>query len=420
MIDAPTLLRQLFDTAVDAVSARNCIGDSVADLYEHNALVVGAGKAAAAMAAELERRWSGHLDGLVIVPYGHSTICRTVEIVEAGHPLPDAAGVRATERLMGLVTGLTADDTVICVLSGGGSSLLTLPAAGISLTDKQSVTSQLLRSGAAIDQINCVRKHLSAIKGGGLARACEPARLITLVISDVPGNDVSVVASGPTVADKTTASDALAILSRYGIDTPATVSALLAKSAAHAMPQEQPRVHVLATADHALSAAATAARASGVEPLVLGDLEGDACELAIEHATLALNIANGNGPIKAPAVLLSGGETTVRVRGNGRGGRNGEYALSLAVELAGHPAIAAIACDTDGIDGSGDNAGCFVAPDSLLRALALSIDVSALRANNDSYQFFAALDDLVVTGPTLTNVNDFRAILISDAEDIGF
>jgi hydroxypyruvate reductase len=367
----------------------------------------------AARAVELENRWSGQLSGLVIVPYGHSAACQTVEIVEAAHPVPDATGLCATKRLMRQVTGASDGDTVICVLSGGGSSLMTLPADGTSLIDKQSVTSQLLHSGAAIDQINCVRKHLSAIKGGGLARACTPAELITLAISDVPGNDLSVIASGPTVVDTTTARDALAILSRYEIDTPVSVRALLATSIVPAAPPENTRVHILATADHALNAAATAARAQGIEALILGDLAGDASMLAIEHAKLALDIASGNGSVKAPAVLLSGGETTVRVQGDGRGGRNGEFALALALQLKGHPAITAIACDTDGIDGSGDNAGCFVAPDSLSRALALSIDVSAMQANNDSYHFFAALDDLIVTGPTLTNVNDFRAIFIA-------
>jgi hydroxypyruvate reductase len=418
MIDASTLLRQLFSTAVEAVSPRNCTGDIVSDLYERDALVIGAGKAAAAMAVELENRWLGQLDGLVIVPYGHSTACRSVEVVEAAHPVPDVAGVQATERLVSLANRATAGDTVICLLSGGGSSLLTAPATGISLLDKQSLTSQLLSSGASIEQINCVRKHLSAIKGGALARACAPAELITLVISDVPGNDLSVIASGPTVADTTTAQDALAILSRYEIETPETVSSLLATSIAPGPLPQEPRVHVLATADDALVAAADAARALGIEPLILGDLEGDACELAAEHAKLALKIANGNGPVRAPAVLLSGGETTVCVRGDGRGGRNGEYALSLALELDGHPAIAAIACDTDGIDGNGDNAGCFVAPDSLSRALALSIDACAMQANNDSYHFFAALDDLIITGPTLTNVNDFRAIFVAGVETV--
>lgn len=416
MFDASTTLRQLFATAVDAVSPRNCCSDVVAELHERDALIIGAGKAAAAMAAELERCWSGKLTGLVIVPYGHSARCRTIQVIEAAHPVPDAAGVRATEQLLKKVSGLTPGDTVICVLSGGGSSLLTAPAAGISLADKQKVTTQLLRSGAAIDEINCVRKHLSAIKGGKLAQACVPANLITLVISDVPGNDPSVVASGPTIADTSTAPDALDVLRRYAIEVPAPVNSLLTSGLAPPPLPAESNVRIVATAEHALSAAAENARELGIAPLVLGDLEGDARDLANTHAELALRIANRDGPVAAPAVLLSGGETTVRVQGDGRGGRNGEYALALAIALDEHPAIAAIACDTDGIDGSGDNAGCLVMPDTLSRAAALEIDVAAIQANNDSYRLFSSLDDLVVTGPTLTNVNDFRAILIDETE----
>jgi glycerate 2-kinase len=414
--EAETLLRRLFSTTVEAVSARNCIGDSLSHLYDRPALIIGAGKAAAAMAAELEARWSGELRGLVVVPYDHGISCRNIDVLEAAHPVPDEAGVEASRRILAFVSELGAQDTVICLLSGGGSSLLSLPATGISLSDKQAINVQLLRSGATIGEINCVRKQISAIKGGKLASACAPAKLITLLISDVPGNDVSVIASGPTVPDTTTASDAREILERYSIVTPDSVRTHLASHSTPAEHMIQSEVRVLASTEHALQAAAVVARSLGIEPLNLGDLEGDAAELAQQHADLAIGIANGNGPVTAPAIILSGGETTVRVHGNGRGGRNGEYALALALALHGHPAISAIACDTDGIDGSGDNAGCVVTPDSLSRAAALSIDAAAMQSNNDSYQYFSALDDLVVTGPTLTNVNDFRAILIDTTD----
>jgi hydroxypyruvate reductase len=414
--DAATLLRRLFSTAVEAVSARNCIGDSLSHLYDRPALIIGAGKAAAAMAAELEARWSAELRGLVIVPYNHGVSCRNIDVLEAAHPVPDEAGVEATRRILESVSELGAEDTVICLLSGGGSSLLSLPAAGISLSDKQTINAQLLRSGATIGEINCVRKQISAIKGGKLASACAPAKLITLLISDVPGNDVSVIASGPTVPDTTTSSDAIEILERFSIVTPDSVRTHLTSHATPAEHMIQSEIQVLASTEHALQAAAEVARSLGIEPLNLGDLEGDAAKLAQQHANIAIGIANGNGPVTAPAIILSGGETTVRVRGNGRGGRNGEYALALALALHGHPSISAIACDTDGIDGSGDNAGCIVTPDSLSRAAALSIDAVAMQSNNDSYQYFSALDDLVVTGPTLTNVNDFRAILIDTTD----
>jgi len=416
VIDAATLLRRLFSTAVEAVSAHNCIDDSLSHLYGHPALIIGAGKAAAAMAAELEARWSAELRGVVVVPYDHGVSCRNIAVLEAAHPVPDEAGVEATRRILESVSELGAEDTVICLLSGGGSSLLSLPAAGISLSDKQTMNTQLLRSGATIGEINCVRKQISAIKGGKLAAACAPAKLITLLISDVPGNDVSVIASGPTVPDTTTASEALEIIERYSIATPDSVRMHLTSHTTPAEHMIQPEIQVLASTEAALQAAADIAISLDIEPLNLGDLEGDAVELAQQHADLAIGIANGNGPVTAPAIILSGGETTVRVHGNGRGGRNGEYALALALALQGHPSISAIACDTDGIDGSGDNAGCVVTPDSLSRAAALSIDAVAMQSNNDSYQYFSALDDLVVTGPTLTNVNDFRAILIDTTD----
>jgi hydroxypyruvate reductase len=370
-------------------------------------VIVGAGKAAASMAHEVVRAWGDDLEGLVIVPYGHALGCGDIEVIEAAHPVPDASGVAAARRMLELVSGLRETDTVVCLVSGGGSSLLTLPAPWLTLHEKQHITSQLLGSGATIREINCVRKKLSAIKGGKLAAACAPARVLTWLISDVPGNDPAVVASGPTIADAAPASMALDILDTYKIGVPDAVR----RGLLNWKPADGPAdsdVAILACADDALAAAAEAARAEGLRPIILGDLAGDARELAREHAALARQPA-GN----SPCVVLSGGETTIRVSGAGRGGRNGEYALALALELQSRPGIFALAADTDGIDGTGDNAGCFVTPDTLQRARDLSVDPTDMQRKNDSYAFFAALDDLVITGPTLTNVNDFRALLFT-------
>jgi len=377
MTDDRAVLRMLFDAAVAASTPAACMPLWLEDRPKGHVIVVGAGKAAASMAAIIEQQWAAPLTGLVIVPYGHAAECGHIEVVEAGHPVPDENGVAATQRILDLVSGLSADDTVVCLLSGGGSSLLCAPAPGVTLEEKKAATSRLLKSGAAIQEINQARRELSAVKGGKLAEACAPARVITLIISDVPGNDPSVVASGPTVVD-----------------------------AASALEGD---VRILATSDDALQAAALRALESDINPYVLGDLAGDARQLAREHAQLAIDIAAGKGPIENPCVILSGGETTVHVSGAGRGGRNGEYGLALAIALDGHANISAIAADTDGIDGAGDNAGCLVFPDSLQRSHG---DALAMQASNNSYGFFAALGDLVMTGPTRTNVNDFRAILI--------
>lgn len=382
-------------------------------------MVIGAGKAAAAMALAVEDNWQAELTGLVVTPYGHSVACSQIEVVEAAHPMPDAAGSDAAKRILELVANLSSDDLVLCLLSGGGSALLPLPADGISFQDKESITSELLKCGANIGQINCVRRHLSAIKGGRLAAACRPARIVTLAISDVPGNDASSIASGPTVPDATSSRMALEILRRYELTVPENVMQHLNSPAAETPKPGDPvfdrsEFEILATSDDAMNAAAELARDFGIEPLVLGDLQGDATELAQEHAALATKIISGSGPVQAPCILISGGETTVQVRGPGRGGRNSEYSLALALALDGHSRIFAIACDTDGIDGTEDNAGCYVAPDSLQRADTLSLDARKLLAENDSYRFFSSVGDLVVTGPSRTNVNDFRAILIAD------
>ncbi len=377
-------------------------------------VIIGAGKAAASMAKELEDQWSGPLEGSVIVPYGHGADCRWIAVIEASHPVPDEAGVAAAAEILQSVSNLSADDTVVCLISGGGSSLLCLPAEGVSLNEKQSITSQLLNAGAAIHEINCVRKKLSAIKGGRLAAACAPATVVTLIISDVPGNDVSMVASGPTIADESSPTEALEILDRYAV----SVSAIARTAIENSTPVKiaEGDIRILATSDDAMLATAALATKYEITPYTLGDLSGDARSLGIEHAELAMQIAAGTGPVAPPCVILSGGETTVNVRGDGRGGRNGEYALSLAVALNGHPRIHAIACDTDGIDGGGDNAGSFVAPDTLARASAAGVDANELLERNDSYGFFTTTLDLVVTGPTRTNVNDFRAIFIADKE----
>jgi hydroxypyruvate reductase len=371
------LLRNLFDAAVAASSAAACMPLWLEDRPKGNVIVIGAGKAAASMALVLEQQWAPPLDGLVIVPYGHGADCDHIEVVEASHPVPDQNSVAATRRILERVSGLSADDTVVCLLSGGGSSLLCAPAPGITLEEKRARTVELLKSGAAIHEINAARTEMSAVKGGRLAQACAPAQVITLIISDVPGNDPSVVASGPTVVD---AADA-----------------------------REKDVRILATSDDALQAAALRAMELDIAPYLLGDLAGDARELAQEHARLAIDIAEGRGPVESPCVVLSGGETTVRVGGSGRGGRNGEYGLALAIALDGHDRIWALAADTDGIDGSGDNAGCIVCPDTLRR---FGGDAVGMLQNNDSYAFFDTLGDLVMTGPTRTNVNDFRAILV--------
>jgi hydroxypyruvate reductase len=419
MTDNRQFLRTLFDTAVAAAQPANLMPKKLPPCPRGRTLVIGAGKAAASMARAVEDNWPAALSGLVITPYGHSLACERIEVVEAAHPVPDSSGLDATKRIVAMVNDLSDEDLVLCLLSGGGSALLSMPAEGVSLQDKQSLTTDLLRSGANIAEINCVRKHLSAIKGGRLAVACSPAQLVTLAISDVPGNDISVIASGPTVPDETSSKVALDILRAYDIDAPENVRAHL-RSAAVETPKPGDPVFagsetvILATADDAMNAAARAARKINIEPLVLGDLEGDATELAQSQAALAREIAAGTGPVQPPCVLISGGETTVRVRGKGKGGRNCEYALALALALDRRPGIYAIACDTDGIDGTEDNAGCYVMPDSLHRADEQSLDAKSLLNENDSYRFFSEIGDLVVTGPTRTNVNDFRALLITN------
>ena len=404
-------LKELFCTAVDAAHPSQCINNNLPEPPIGRTVIVGAGKAAASMALAIEKNWNGPLDGLVITRYGHNTACKKVEVVEASHPVPDAKGITATKQILNLVSQLTKNDLVICLISGGGSSLLTLPAIGISLQDKQSLTQKLLLSGARISEINCVRKHLSAVKGGRLGIACYPAKLITLAISDVPGDNASVIASGPTVGDPTTLQDAENILKKYNIKANANILQHL-KSIKNETPTprekklEKTKYKIISTPSISLQAAEKFAKSYGLLTINLGDnLEGEAIKMGHKHAKLAKRTPHGT-------VLLSGGETTVTVKGSGRGGRNSEYALAVASELDGVPGIYAIACDTDGIDGTENNAGVIVTPDTLLRAKKAGLSVELAQLHNDSYSFFQKINDLVITGPTLTNVNDFRAILI--------
>jgi glycerate 2-kinase len=415
------LLRNMFDAAIASAQPALCVPPHLPAPPRGRLIVVGAGKASAAMARAVEENWSGPLSGLVVTRYGYAVPCERIEIVEAAHPVPDAAGMRAAQRMLERVGGLTQDDLVLCLISGGGSALLPLPAAGLTLDLKQAVSRALLACGATISEMNCVRRHLSAIKGGRLAAACHPARVLTLLISDVPGDRPIDIASGPTVADPTTCNDALAIVRRYGIELPAPARDILESGRGESVKPGDPRlarsaVRMIATPQMALEAAAAVARAAGITPYILGDaIEGEARDVGKVFAGMALQVAERNQPFGAPCVLLSGGETTVTVRGSGRGGRNVEYLLSLTIALEGHPRIHALAGDTDGVDGQEDIAGGCIGPDSLARAWALGLRPKDMLDNNDGHGFFSALGDSVITGPTLTNVNDFRAILIEGA-----
>jgi len=419
------LLRALFDAVLAAADPVQALQGHLPPPVAGRTVVVGAGKAAAAMARAFESEWPHPLEGLVVTRRGHAVACDRIEIIEASHPVPDVAGEEAARRILALAEALGPQDQLVCLMSGGASALLALPARGLTLADKRAVTQALLRSGAAIGEMNTVRKHLSAIKGGRLAAAAAPASVLTLAISDVPGDDPAVIGSGPTVPDPTTFADARAVLAKYGIEPPGAVAAhLAAGTTADETPKPgdalfgRTRYELIASPQQALTAAADVALARGVTPVVLSDrIEGEARDVASMHAAIALQLAAGHFRIgsenvRLPAVLLSGGETTVTVRGGGRGGRNAEFLLALTAALAGAPGIAALACDTDGIDGTEDNAGAIAYPDTIVRAAERGMAVGAALAQNDGYGFFAAAGDLVVTGPTLTNVNDFRAILV--------
>jgi glycerate 2-kinase len=417
-VDQRTLLRSLFDAAIAAAQPALCLPPHLPPPPKGRTIVIGAGKASAAMARSLEGHWPGPLEGLVITRYGYAVPCERIEIVEAAHPVPDAAGQQATQRIRDMVSSLTADDLVIALVSGGGSSLLVAPAEGLTLADKQAVNTALLECGASISEMNCVRRHLSQVKGGRLAAACHPAQVWTLLISDVPGDDPINIASGPTVADPTNCTDALATIERYRIPVPPAVRALLESGQGESVKPGDPRLarcttRTITAPQIALEAAAAVARAAGVTPYILGDsLEGEARDLGKAMAGIARQVVLHGQPFQTPCVLLSGGETTVTVKGQGRGGRNVEFLLSLAVALDGLPGVHALAGDTDGVDGAEEIAGAILTPDTVARAWALGIRPRHSLDHNDGHGFFQALGDSVVTGPTLTNVNDFRAILI--------
>jgi glycerate 2-kinase len=429
--DPRAFLTQLYQAAVARAMPLQGMAGHLPAPPKGRTIVIGAGKAAGSMAQALEALWPADapLEGMVVTRYHHTPprppgLAQRIEVVEASHPVPDAAGLAAAQRILQMVQGLSADDLVLCLISGGGSSLLTLPAEGLSFENKQAINQALLNSGANIGEMNCVRKHLSRIKGGRLAAACAPAQVVTLTISDVPGDDPSVIASGPTVPDDTTCADALSILERYRIDILGSVRDMLLKGALETPKTGNPlfaghRVHMIATPQQSLQAAADLARSAGLQAHILSDeMEGESREVGKVHAALARAVAHRGQPFAKPCVILSGGETTVTVRPvppgqvRGKGGRAGEFCLGLALALQGQPGVWALAADTDGIDGMEENAGALVTPDTLTRANALGMKAAQYLDRNDAYGFFQALDDLVISGPTHTNVNDFRAVLI--------
>jgi glycerate 2-kinase len=416
-MSSAVLLKSMFQAAVDAALPSLCVPAHLPQRPKGRTVIIGAGKASGAMAKALEDSWDGPLEGLVVTRYGYRVPTERLDVVEAAHPVPDAAGRDAAKRIYDLVQGLTKDDLVLCLISGGGSALLALPAEGVSLEDKQAVNKALLKSGATISEMNTVRKHLSAIKGGRLAAAASPAKVIALMISDVPGDDPSIIASGPTVPDPSTNEDALGIIEKYKIDVPASVLKRLKTADETPKPGDSRLATVenvmIATPQASLEAAAAVARKAGVAPVILGDsIEGESRDVALVHAGIARQCALRGQPEAPPCVLISGGETTLTLKGKGKGGRNTEFLLALAIALNGMPGIYALAGDTDGIDGSEDNAGAIITPDTLLRAEKAGLNAKAMLADNDPWTFFKGIGDLLVTGPTLTNVNDFRAVLI--------
>lgn len=413
-----TLLKAMFKAGVDAALPSVCVPAHLPPKPKGRTVIIGAGKASGAMAKALEDVWEGPLEGLVVTRYGYKLPTERLEVVEAAHPVPDEAGREAARRIFEMVQGLSEDDLVLCLISGGGSALLSMPAEGITLEDKQAVNKALLASGATISEMNTVRKHLSAIKGGRLAKAAYPAKVVALMISDVPGDDPSIIASGPTVPDPSTKADAIGIIEKYSLDLPANVRGAL--EAADETPKpgdpcfERVENIMIATPQASLEAAAEVARKAGVTPVILGDsIEGESRDVALVHAGIARQCAMRGQPEKPPCVLISGGETTITLKGTGKGGRNTEFLLALAIALDGMENIYALAGDTDGVDGSEDNAGALIYPDTLKRAEEAGLNPKAMLANNDPYGFFKGVGDLLETGPTMTNVNDLRAILIT-------
>lgn len=408
----------MFRAAVEAASPKSILPRWLPSAPRGRTVVVGAGKASAAMASVLEKRWEGSLSGVVVTRHGYEASCDRIEILSAAHPVPDKVSESAANRILKLVSGLSSDDLVIALVSGGGSSLMSLPLPGMSLEDKQGLNRLLLRSGASISEINCVRRHLSAIKGGRLGAACWPAKLVSLLVSDVPGDREFDIASGPTVPDPTTCSDALKILRRYSSDIPLAIVQMLETGRGETVKPGDPRLgrhetHVVAAPQQSLEAAAKVAMEFGVTPMILGSaIEGESRNVAKVMAGIARQVVDHGQPLPAPCVLISGGETTVTVRGSGSGGRNVEFLLALGIALEGTERIFAFAGDTDGVDGGEETAGAFLMPESLGKARSKGISPQASLDNNDGHGFFRALGDSLVTGPTLTNVNDFRAVLV--------
>ena len=412
-----TLLKAMFQAGVDAALPSLCVPAHLPPKPKGRTVIIGAGKASGAMAKALEDAWDGPLEGLVVTRYGYRLPTDRLEVVEAAHPVPDEAGREAARRIFELVQGLSEDDLVLCLISGGGSALLAAPAEGITLEDKQTVNKALLASGATISEMNTVRKHLSAIKGGRLARAAYPAKVVALMISDVPGDDPSIIASGPTVPDPSTKADAIGIVEKYTLDLPENVRRALETGEETPKPGDPcfERVEniMIATPQASLEAAAEVAREAGVTPVILGDsIEGESRDVALVHAGIARQCAMRGQPQEPPCVLISGGETTITLKGKGKGGRNTEFLLALAIALDGLEGVYALAGDTDGVDGSEDNAGALIDPDTLARAEKAGLNPKAMLADNDPYTFFKGIGDLLETGPTMTNVNDLRAILI--------
>jgi glycerate 2-kinase len=417
-IDPKSFLTAVFNAAVAAADPERTIRDHLPAKPKGRTIVIGAGKGSAQMAAAFEKAWDGPIEGLVVTRYGYGATCQRIEIIEAAHPVPDAAGLEASRRLLAKVQGLTADDLVVALISGGGSALLPSPAGSLTLADEIAVNEALLASGAPIAAMNTIRKHVSTIKGGRLSVAAYPAKVVSLVVSDIPGDNPALVASGPTVPDSGSREDALASIAAYGMKLPASVMAHINSAAADAPPPDDPRfsrneAHLIASAGVSLEEAAAEAKRQGIEAVILSDsIEGEAREVGGVHAAIAREVATRNRPFKRPVLILSGGETTVTLRAKGKGGRNSEFLLAFAIAISGVQGIDALAADTDGIDGSEDNAGAFADGATVSRMRAAGIDAKAMLAGNNAWTAFNAVGDLFVPGPTGTNVNDLRAILI--------
>ncbi|WP_192355612.1 glycerate kinase type-2 family protein [Mesorhizobium mediterraneum] len=417
-LDPRPFLTAIFNAAVAAADPQRTIRDHLPATPKGRTIVIGAGKGSAQMAAAFERVWDGPIKGLVVTRYGYGATCQRIEIIEAAHPVPDAAGLEASRRLLEKVQGLTADDLVVALISGGGSALLPSPAESLTLADEIAVNEALLASGAPIAAMNTIRKHVSTIKGGRLAAAAYPAKVVSLVVSDIPGDIPALVASGPTVPDSGNRQEALASIAAYGMKLPAAVMAHINSPAADAPRVDDPRfsrneVHLIASAGVSLDAAAAEARRQGIEAVILSDsIEGEAREVGGVHAAIARGVATRNRPFPKPVLILSGGETTVTLRAKGKGGRNSEFLLAFAIGISGMDGINALAADTDGIDGSENNAGAFADGSTVSRMRAAGVDAKAILAGNNAWTAFNAIGDLFVPGPTGTNVNDLRAILI--------